>query len=97
MQDVEHDDAGEVSVPEGETMRVGDDVNARKLEDIDRDHIPVGFLDVGGPAADVENSTLRAALQQLPMVVAVKLAQRALLAPQVAMDNLPLVQTAHGF
>jgi hypothetical protein len=86
-------------------MRVGDDVNAREFEDIDRDYIPVGFLDVGGAAADVENGALGTAFQQLPMIVVIKLAQRAFLGPQVAMDNLPLVQTAaqtaaqtaHGF
>ena len=73
-------------------MGVGDDIDAGKGKDVGGYDIGPGILDVGGPAADIENAASRTAIEQPPVKIPVQEADRLLPFPQVAMRYLALVQ-----
>ena len=73
-------------------MGVGDDIDAGKGKDVGGYDIGPGILDVGGPAADIENAAFGTVIEQLPVKIPVQEADRSLPFPQVAMNDLALVQ-----
>jgi hypothetical protein len=92
MQNVEHHDARKTAIRERQPMGVGDDIDARKRKDVGGYDIGPGMLDVGGPAADIENAALRTAIEQPPVKIPVQEANRLFLFPLAAMKDLALVQ-----
>ena len=52
-------------------MSIGDDVDARKPQNVGRYDVGPEILDVRGSAADIENAAFRTILQQLPVKILV--------------------------
>jgi hypothetical protein len=73
-------------------MSVRHCVDARKQQDVGGYDIRPEILDMRGSAADVENATFRATFKELPMKITVQQADRFLLFPLIAVNNLTLVQ-----
>jgi hypothetical protein len=72
MQHVEHHHAGKVSAREWQSMGIGDHIDARETEDVGGYDVGPGILEVRGPAADIENGPLGAALEQPPVKVPIQ-------------------------
>jgi hypothetical protein len=100
MQDVEHHDARKTAIREWQPMGIGDDIDPWKGQDVGRYDIGSEILDVGGPAADIEDAAFRTAIEQPPMKISVQEAYRFFLFPTAAMNDLALVQigrtSGHG-
>ncbi len=97
MQHVEHHHAGKDSIRKRQAMRVGNEVDTRKREDVGRNDVLANFLDVSCAAADIEHASFRTAIEQAPMEIAIQQANRRLVLPYVAMSLLALVQTGRMF
>ena len=66
-------------------MGIGDDIDARKRQDVGGYDVGPEILDVGRPAADIENAAFGTVIEQPPMKIPVQQADRSLLFPPAAM------------
>ena len=79
-------------VAECRPVRISDNVNAGKRQDIGRHDVRPDLLDVAGAAADFEDAAFGTAVDQLLKKVPVQQPQRFFLFPYRAVGDLPRVK-----
>src|SRR6202035_3696355 len=92
MQNFEHDHTGKYLVRKRQPMGVGHDIDPGKRQDVGRYDLGPEILDVGGSAADIENAARGTTFEQAAVKIPVEQAQRLLLFPPAAVNELALVQ-----
>ncbi len=81
MQYVEHHDIGEAAGGDGQKLRVGDEVEPRGKGDVRGDDVGGVFLEIAGPAADLEGPAGHALRGHAAVEIGIDGAQRRLALP----------------